>query len=209
MDFVNRKYKLSLDDVGSYLFLYWVPTRYDGKTGDPVMAITDDPVMAAFPSVSDVHLEQKNSDVYCGLGIYYGGYEGSSLYRWYRESSDGTRIHIDDADSVTYEVTDADYSFRLLFGYTPVRSDGITGEEKLSEPSDVILPGKSLNLLDVALCDPHHAYSSIPQHNFSGPGPSHIFAVLCNHMYSLSISFQNHSKLRHLFSREIRLREKH
>ncbi|KAG2639914.1 hypothetical protein PVAP13_2KG050900 [Panicum virgatum] len=134
------KYKLSLDDVGSYLVLYWVPTRYDGKTGDPVMAITDDPVMAAFPSVSDVHLEQKNSDIYCGLGIYYGGYEGSSLYRWYRESSDGTRIHIDGADSVTYEVMDADYSCRLLFGYTPVRSDGITGEEKLSEPSDVILP---------------------------------------------------------------------
>ncbi|TKW30421.1 hypothetical protein SEVIR_2G035700v4 [Setaria viridis] len=134
------KYKLSLDDVGSYLVLYWVPTRCDGKTGDPVMAITDDPVMAAFPSVLDVHLEQKSSDVYCGLGIYYGGYEGSSLYRWYRESSDGTRTRIDGANSVTYEVTDADYSCHLLFGYTPVRSDGITGEEKLSEPSDVILP---------------------------------------------------------------------
>ena len=72
--------------------------------------------LAAFPSVSDVHLKQKSADVYCGLGIYYGGYEGSSLYRWYRESSDGTRLHIDGADSVTYEVTDADYSCRLLFG---------------------------------------------------------------------------------------------
>ncbi|KAF8714070.1 hypothetical protein HU200_028066 [Digitaria exilis] len=134
------KYKVSLDDVGSYLVLYWVPTRCDGKTGYPMMAITDDPVMAAFPSVSDVHLEQKSADVYCGLGIYYGGYEGSSLYRWYRESSDGTRTCIDGADSVTYEVRDADYNCRLLFGYTPVRSDGINGEEKLSEPSDVILP---------------------------------------------------------------------
>ncbi|ONM51303.1 187-kDa microtubule-associated protein AIR9 [Zea mays] len=134
------KYKPSLNDVSSYLILYWVPTRRDGKVGDPLMAISDDPVMAAFPSVSDVHLEQKSSDVYCGLGIYYGGYEGLSLYRWYRESSDGTRLHIDGADSVTYEVTDADYSCRLLFGYTPVRSDGISGEEKLSEPSDVILP---------------------------------------------------------------------
>lgn len=134
------KYRPSLDDVGSYLVLYWVPTRSDGKIGDPLVAITGDPVMAAFPSVSDVHLEQRSSDVYCGFGIYYGGYEGSSLYRWYRESSDGTRLHIDGADSIMYEVTDADYSCRLLFGYTPVRSDGITGEEKLSEPSDVILP---------------------------------------------------------------------
>ncbi|KAJ1287736.1 hypothetical protein BS78_02G033400 [Paspalum vaginatum] len=134
------KYKPSLDDVGSYLILYWVPTRSDGKIGEPLMAITGDPVMAAFPSVSDVRLEQKSSGAYCGLGIYYGGYEGSSLYRWYRESSDGTMLHIDGADSVTYEVTDADYNCRLLFGYTPVRSDGITGEEKLSESSDVILP---------------------------------------------------------------------
>ena len=51
MDFVHRKYKVSLDDVGSYLVLYWVPSRYDGKTGDPVMAITDDPVMAGCPLI--------------------------------------------------------------------------------------------------------------------------------------------------------------
>ncbi|WVZ61871.1 hypothetical protein U9M48_011679 [Paspalum notatum var. saurae] len=119
------KYKPSLDDVGSYLILYWVPTRSDGKIGEPLMAITGNPVMAAFPSVSDVRLEQKSSGVYCGVGIYYGGHEGSSLYRWHRESSDGTMLHIDGADSVTYEVTDPDYNCRLLFGYIPVRSDGI------------------------------------------------------------------------------------
>lgn len=45
----NRKYKPSLDDVGSYLILYWVPTRYDEKIGDPLMAISDDPVMAGWP----------------------------------------------------------------------------------------------------------------------------------------------------------------
>jgi hypothetical protein len=33
----------------------------------------------------------------------------------------------------------------VVGSYTPVRSDGISGEEKLSEPSDVILPGKPLN----------------------------------------------------------------
>jgi hypothetical protein len=49
--FFNRKYKVSLDDVGSYLVLYWVPTRCDGKTGNPVMAITDDPVMAGCPLI--------------------------------------------------------------------------------------------------------------------------------------------------------------
>lgn len=72
--------------------------------------------LAAFPSVSDVHLKQKSSSLYSGTGVYYGGYEGSSLYKWYRESSDGTRHCIDGADLIIYEVTDADYSCRLLFG---------------------------------------------------------------------------------------------
>lgn len=40
--------------------------------------------------------------------------------------------------------------------YTPARSDGITGEEKLSEPSDVVLPGKSLNQFDVAFMFPNN-----------------------------------------------------
>ncbi|KQK21044.1 187-kDa microtubule-associated protein AIR9 [Brachypodium distachyon] len=133
-------YKPSLDDVGLYLILHWVPTRCDGKTGDPLMAITDNPVMAASPSVSEVNLKQTSPDLYSGVGIYYGGYEGSSLHRWYRESSDGIRIWIDGTDSSTYEVTDADYSCRLLFGYTPVRSDGLIGEEKFSEPSDILFP---------------------------------------------------------------------
>ncbi|KAL5197898.1 hypothetical protein ABZP36_001410 [Zizania latifolia] len=133
-------YKPSLDDVGFYLILHWVPMRCDGKIGDPLVAVTIDPVMAAFPSVSDVHLKQKSSSLYSGTGIYYGGYEGSSLYKWYRESSDGTRLCIDSADLIAYEVTDADYGCRLLFGYIPVRSDGIIGQEKFSEPSDVIFP---------------------------------------------------------------------
>ena len=71
---------------------------------------------AGFPSVSDVNLKQTSLDLYIGVGIYYGGHEGSSLHKWYRESSDGTRICIDGADSSTYEVTDADYSCCLLFG---------------------------------------------------------------------------------------------
>lgn len=139
----NRLYKPSLVDVGFYLILSWVPTRCDGKTGDPLMAITDNPVMAgchlicyyltllcinflqilysctklaAFPSVMDVNLKKTSSDLYSGVGTYYGGYEGSSLHRWYRESSDGTRFCVDGADSSTYEVADADYSCRLLFG---------------------------------------------------------------------------------------------
>lgn len=41
-----RTYTPSLEDVGSYLILYWVPTRADGKLGDPVVAVSDSPVTA-------------------------------------------------------------------------------------------------------------------------------------------------------------------
>ncbi|XP_064982963.1 187-kDa microtubule-associated protein AIR9-like [Musa acuminata AAA Group] len=133
-------YTPSLEDVGSYLALHWVPTRADGKQGAPLVAFSSQPVMAALPSVSEVHIKLLNSGVYAGEGKYYGGYEGSSLYSWYRESKEGTIVLISEANSTTYEVTDSDYNCRLLFGYTPVRSDAVVGELKLSEPSEIILP---------------------------------------------------------------------
>lgn len=129
----------SLDDIDSHLVLRWVPARADGKLGAPLVAISNDPVMAAPPVVSDVCLKEVASGIYAGEGKYYGGYEGSSMYSWFRETEEGTVI-ISGATSTTYKVTDSDYNGRLLFGYTPVRSDSVVGELILSEPSDIILP---------------------------------------------------------------------
>ncbi|KAG1368409.1 putative 187-kDa microtubule-associated protein AIR9 [Cocos nucifera] len=134
-------YTPSLEDVGFYLALYWVPTRADGKLGDPLVAMSNHPVIAALPFVSEVCIKEFSSGAYAGEGKYYGGYEGSSLYSWYRETNEGTIVLISGANSATYEVTDSDYNCRLLFGYTPVRSDAVVGELRLSEPSDIILPG--------------------------------------------------------------------
>ncbi|CAN1812949.1 187-kDa microtubule-associated protein AIR9 [Linum perenne] len=133
-------YTPSLEDVGSYLALYWVPIRADGKRGKPLAAISSSPVKPGFPNVSEVHVKELSSGAYCGEGIYYGGYEGASRFCWYRETNDGKMILIDGANSVTYEVTDSDYTCRLLFGYTPVRSDSAVGELVLSARTDVILP---------------------------------------------------------------------
>ncbi|XP_062095531.1 187-kDa microtubule-associated protein AIR9 [Humulus lupulus] len=129
-----------LEDVGHYLAFYWLPTRSDGKCGNPLVAICDSPVEPAFPVVSNVHAVELSLGIYYGEGEYFGGYEGSSLFSWYRETNDGTIILINGAISRTYEVTDDDYNCRLLFGYTPVRSDSVVGELKLSEPTGIILP---------------------------------------------------------------------
>ncbi|KAI3495528.1 hypothetical protein L1887_37869 [Cichorium endivia] len=133
-------YTPSLEDVGAYLALYWVPTRIDGQSGDPLVSISDNPVGPALPEVSKVSVKALSLETYCGEGEYFGGYEGESIFSWYRRTTEGTTVLIDGANSKTYQVSDSDYTCRLLFGYTPVRSDSVVGDLKLSEPTDVILP---------------------------------------------------------------------
>ncbi|KAG2296584.1 hypothetical protein Bca52824_043253 [Brassica carinata] len=113
------KYTPSLEDVGAYLVLYWIPTPD--------------------PEVSNVRVEKLFSDAYSGEGEYFGGHEGASVFSWYRDN-DGTIDVIAGANSKTYEVTESDYNCRILFGYTPVRSDSAVGTLKMSEPTEIILP---------------------------------------------------------------------
>ncbi|KAK8953546.1 hypothetical protein KSP40_PGU003897 [Platanthera guangdongensis] len=133
-------YTPTVDDVGFYLVLNWVPTRDDGKQGFPIVAIASNPVMAAPPVVSNVCIQSIGSGTYKGVGQYYGGSEGSSMYSWYRQANDGTVILISGATLPTYKASDPDYNCRLLFGYTPVRSDSAVGELVLSEASGIVLP---------------------------------------------------------------------
>ncbi|OIV97294.1 hypothetical protein TanjilG_07046 [Lupinus angustifolius] len=133
-------YKPSLKDVGAYLALYWVPTRADSKCGEPIIAISSTPVSPAPPVVSNVDVKELSLGLYNGEGEYFGGYEGESLFSWYRENNEGTIELINGANSKTYKVSDSDYNYRLLFGYTPVRSDSVIGELRLSDPTDVVLP---------------------------------------------------------------------
>ncbi|KMZ68280.1 hypothetical protein ZOSMA_2424G00020 [Zostera marina] len=132
-------YTPTLEDVGAYLVLCWLPTRNDGKPGEPVIAISN-PVLAALPVVSNVCIKKLSSTAYVGEGKYYGGHEGPNIYSWYRETAEGTTSIINGANSTIYEVTDFDYNFQLIFGYMPVRSDSIVGELKLSEPTKTIFP---------------------------------------------------------------------
>ncbi|XP_057465602.1 187-kDa microtubule-associated protein AIR9 isoform X2 [Actinidia eriantha] len=133
-------YTPSLEDVGAYLALYWLPTRADGKCGKPLVSICNCSVTPALPVVSNVHIKELSSGTYFGGGEYFGGYEGPSLFSWYRETNEGTIILINGVNSRTYQVTASDYNCRLLFGYTPVRSDSVVGELRLSEATDIILP---------------------------------------------------------------------
>ena len=72
--------------------------------------------VTAPPVVSNVCVVELFLGKYSGERGYFGGYEGASLFSWYRETNDGTVILINGATSRTYEVTDKDYNCRLLFG---------------------------------------------------------------------------------------------
>ncbi|KAH9288233.1 hypothetical protein KI387_032350, partial [Taxus chinensis] len=136
----STAYIPKLEDVGAYLAVRWVPSRKDGRLGRALVARSRLPVAPAPPAVCNVRIEESSSGVYVGEGKYYGGLEGNSQFSWYRETEDGTMSQIRGAKSKCYEVTDDDYTCRLLFGYTPVRSDGVMGELCLSEPGNMILP---------------------------------------------------------------------
>lgn len=41
---LGRSYTPSIEDVGAYLALYWLPSRADGKVGKQLVSICDAPV---------------------------------------------------------------------------------------------------------------------------------------------------------------------
>ena len=133
-------YTPKLDDVGSYLVLHWVPVRDDGKRGTPLVGYSNLPVAPALPVVRNVSVREVSAGMFVGEGEYYGGLEGDSRMCWYRQTTGGLRTLIADAHSKTYVVNDDDYTCSVVFGYTPVRNDGIMGELVLSDPSPLIYP---------------------------------------------------------------------
>ncbi|KAK6150135.1 hypothetical protein DH2020_017660 [Rehmannia glutinosa] len=140
-------YTPSREDVGSYLALYWLPTRSDGKCGTPLVSICESPVIPALPIVHNVRVTKMSSSTYYGEGDYFGGYEGASLFSWYRESDDGTTVLIGGANSQTYEVSDEDYNCRVLFGIEMLALTGKAVEGEVLTALEVIPKSENQQLV--------------------------------------------------------------
>ncbi|CAM6071507.1 unnamed protein product [Sphagnum tenellum] len=129
-----------LDEVGSYLVLHWIPVRDDGKRAAlPIIAYSD-PVLPAFPEVCNVAIREVSEGMFVGEGVYYGGLEGQSHICWYRQTAANVCTPIPGAQTKTYVISDDDYTCSLIFGYTPVRSDGVSGNLVTSQPTTPIYP---------------------------------------------------------------------
>ncbi|MCO5613275.1 hypothetical protein L7F22_067551 [Adiantum nelumboides] len=112
----SERYIPQLEDVGSYLALLWIPFRKDGKKGKPCLACSSHKVVPAAPIVNNVTVRRLSQSTFIGDGNYYGGLEGKSQKRWYRQAPDGVIMPIVEAVSNMYTATDEDYTYSLIFG---------------------------------------------------------------------------------------------
>jgi hypothetical protein len=136
----TQVYKPTINDVGHWLLVRWTPVRRDGKRGMPVTATSVSAVNPGPPEAVSVTIVQSGELTLEGSAIYQGGREGLSQYSWQRQVADGTRELIIGACDREYKITDDDYGHRLVFGYIPVRADGVTGIERLSQPAAPVYP---------------------------------------------------------------------
>ncbi|GBG92980.1 hypothetical protein CBR_g58028 [Chara braunii] len=136
----RRIYKPTVDDIGGFLVVKWTPVRSDAKKGKPILKCCEEPVHPGLPTVTDLKIIQAEGGMLKGVGIYRGGLEGESRRSWYRKTAHWGMVIIEGQTSCEYEVQHQDYGYQVVFGYIPVRIDGVEGEERLSEPTDVLFP---------------------------------------------------------------------
>lgn len=79
---------------------------------------------------------------FVGIAQYHGGLEGASRKQWLREQDGGKLVPILGATANMYELGEEDYSGKLVYSYTPVRTDGTEGATVFSEPGGTVYPGK-------------------------------------------------------------------
>eukprot|EP00244_Chara_vulgaris_P002825 TRINITY_DN14979_c0_g1_i1.p1 TRINITY_DN14979_c0_g1~~TRINITY_DN14979_c0_g1_i1.p1 ORF type:complete len:562 (+),score=91.22 TRINITY_DN14979_c0_g1_i1:208-1893(+) len=136
----TRNYVPTIDDVGSYLVVECTMAPSERRKGKIILKCADYPVGPAPPVVRNVKISEVGRNMFKGYGSYHGGLEGKSRWSWYRKSPNDNLMVIEGATNRDYEARHEDYGCQILFGYTPVRTDGIAGELVLSEPSPFIYP---------------------------------------------------------------------
>nr|CAB3451917.1 unnamed protein product [Digitaria exilis] len=143
----GMEYQLTVNDINSSLVFMYTPVTDEGVKGEPQCTMTDF-VKAARPSVSNVHVlgDIVEDNIIIGKGKYFGGREGLSKLRWFREKENGEFLLVL-SDSVEYTLTEEDVGRHLKFVYTPVNLEGEEGESA-GALTDVVkkAPPKVFNL---------------------------------------------------------------
>ncbi|KAF3620639.1 hypothetical protein FXO37_33158 [Capsicum annuum] len=72
---------------------------------------------------------------------YWGSEEGDSFYRWFRTSSSGTNIEVNDGMTFSYKLSIDDIGSFISVSCEPVRNDWARGPIVISEQVGPIVPG--------------------------------------------------------------------
>ncbi|MCO5613042.1 hypothetical protein L7F22_067316 [Adiantum nelumboides] len=152
------EYTLSQDDVGLRMMFMYTPVNFEGIHGDPVSAITGKVTLAP-PKVTQLRIvgDIREGNKIAISAVVSGGVEGASRVQWFKTSIPDESLG--DANLEAISTAKISKAFRIPLGavgfyiaakYTPVRSDGESGEPVLiySEAPVEMLP-PSLSFISI------------------------------------------------------------
>ncbi|KAJ4462961.1 putative microtubule-associated protein [Paratrimastix pyriformis] len=145
----GREYVPQRGDIGYRLRVSITPVRADGLQGPEAIRTTEGPVRPAPPRFMKppaLHVTQPGPGMpvlHCEAPPYMGGEAAAPIVRWERWGSGERQAVILEGVTGTYEARDEDLGARFRCLWTPVRSDGVRGDETASpwcEPLLKLLP---------------------------------------------------------------------
>eukprot|EP00998_Keelungia_sp_KM082_P006658 NODE_28_length_3482_cov_97.980924_g26_i0.p1 GENE.NODE_28_length_3482_cov_97.980924_g26_i0~~NODE_28_length_3482_cov_97.980924_g26_i0.p1 ORF type:complete len:1137 (-),score=257.18 NODE_28_length_3482_cov_97.980924_g26_i0:71-3001(-) len=125
----SNKFRLSPNEVGKRIRFEYTPVSRDGVQGEPASAMSPT-ITAAPPQARDVSISGDAVDggTLQASYTYYGGAEGQSQWRWFRERAGQQSEVITRRNMHTYTITGDDIGCRIKVQYTPVSLDGVSGD---------------------------------------------------------------------------------
>lgn len=133
-------YDITLEDVDCTVKAVYTPIRNDGVEGTTVETIST-AIQPATPKITSLAIpgECTEDATLSAEYKYYGGVEGKSIKQWFRQDIDSKKQEQVALNVLQYTLTKEDIGKRIVFQYTPVRSDGVIGSDS-TIVSDVIAP---------------------------------------------------------------------
>ncbi|EPS66807.1 hypothetical protein M569_07968, partial [Genlisea aurea] len=138
-------YRIPLGAVGKYIAVKFIPLTPDGEAGEPVYVTSEAAVEMLPPSLNFLSItgDYLEGEVLTASYGYIGGHEGMSIYNWYIhevEDDSGTVIP-EGSGRLQYRIPKGAIGKFISFACTPVRSDGISGEQRNFFGQERVRPG--------------------------------------------------------------------
>ncbi|CCW60340.1 unnamed protein product [Phytomonas sp. EM1] len=157
----SEGYKLTREDIGCCIRVEFTPVRNDWVAGEPKSVIVG-PITPGVPECESIKII---GNLYEGSQlevevVYTGGEQGDSVYQWLRkvDADSEAYIPIEGENGTKYTLTAEDVDKCLAVEYTPVNSEGKSGETcrcVLEDPIKAAPPRITNLLISGEPCEGH------------------------------------------------------